>query len=88
MFLFIFVNCLLQLLGPVFLWLGGKGELEAEGGDSVHEGHDVEVQSGLEGRLELLEVLGVQAESIAVLVVLGANHVKGLVIIDGFLLIL
>jgi hypothetical protein len=64
-----------------------ESELEPQGADSLNELNYVEAESLFELVVHLFLVLRVQTVPVGVLVILGADHVKGLLIIDGVSLI-
>jgi hypothetical protein len=94
---FIFLDSFLKPLDFLLAVLGDdlvvptallrKGELEAQGADSLNELNYVEAESLFELVVHLFLVLRVQTVPVGVLVILGADHVKGLLIIDGVSLI-
>jgi hypothetical protein len=94
---FIFLDSFLKPLDFLLAVLGDdlvvptallrEGELEAQGADSLNELNYVEAENLFELVVHLFLVLRVQTVPVGVLVILGADHVKGFLIIDGVSLI-
>jgi hypothetical protein len=94
---FIFLDSFLKPLDFLLAVLGDdlvlptallrEGELEAQGADFLNELNYVEAENLFELVVHLFLVLRVQTVPVGVLVIFGADHIKGFLIIDGVSLI-